>query len=127
MSPRRKREDHQWLLLRRLDAHITASKFAVLSMDTEDKEDEEGEIRATDSKAGTEVGTEDGVVNQTDTTVAAKQIKEGKNKGGKAKKARSQDVNPMAMSTRSSCRHHLYVEFLLEHPRVQQTFEAVRG
>ena len=106
MSPRRKREDHQWLLLRRLDAHITASKFAVLSMDTEDKEDEEGEIRATDSKAGTEVGTEDGVVNQTDTTVAAKQIKEGKNKGGKAKKARSQDVNPMAMSTRSSCCHH---------------------
>lgn len=88
-----------------VDTHITASKYAVLSMYTDDEEDEEGEIKATESKAGKEVGTEDGVV-QTDTTVAAQQIKEGKSKGGKAKKARSQDVNPMAMSTRSSCRHH---------------------
>lgn len=88
-----------------VDTHITASKYAVLSMYTDDEEDEEGEIKATESKAGKEVGTEDGVV-QTDTTVAAQQIKEGKSKGEKAKKARSQDVNPMAMSTRSSCRHH---------------------
>ena len=88
-----------------VDTHITASKYDVLSMYTDDEEDEEGEIKATESKAGKEVGTEDGVV-QTDTTVVAQQIKEGKSKGGKAKKARSQDVNPMAMSTRSSCCHH---------------------
>ena len=102
-----------------LEDFISALKFAVLSVD---EQEEEGEIKDPGFQLSVaafpaletskKVDQELSVDNQS-AVVAGQQVEEAKNKGDKAtikeqkaKKARSQGVNPMAMSTRSSCRHH---------------------
>lgn len=101
------------------DLHISVSKFAVLSVDDED---EEGEIKETKLQSADSVtptsrevcheedeGAEEAQPDQNVGQLVREQVEEDTRntvKGQKAKKARSQDANPMTRSTRSSCRHH---------------------
>ena len=101
------------------DLHISASKFAVLSVE---EEEEEGEFMERDSQTDVETqdtndfNEEEGKGGSVEVQIVSNkigqhddEIKENETKGitkeQRAKKARSQDVNPMAMSTRSSSRH----------------------
>lgn len=99
------------------DLHISASKFAVLSVEVEE---EEGEIReigplvhVVDSSFPKVAVEEDNPVKVPSPPIEGKKGKvlEAKGeqittKGSKEKKAKSHDTNSVAMSTRSSRRHH---------------------
>lgn len=99
------------------DIHISVSKFAVLSVE---EEQEEGEI-SEKGQALTVVSIPDserGIVENVEGLAQQSQVdqecevketgakrKQSNVKGIKEKKAKSQDTNPLAMSTRSSSRH----------------------
>ena len=99
------------------DLHISASKFAVLSVEEEQEEGEISEkgqvlpvVSIPDSERGI-VGNVEGLTQQSqaDQECEAKETgakrKQSTVKGIKEKKAKSHDTNPLAMSTRSSSRH----------------------